>query len=710
MATKKPRQQGSPNARNCVWGPPTFKPTDSPMDVLVKLSRYYGGNPDFVLAGGGNTSMKTEDVLYVKASGFPLGTIEAGGFVALARKNLAELLGTKPEPDAVVREERVKQALLAARIDKENPPLDSARGPEPVEGLRPSVESILHNLFSERFVIHTHPVYANALTCCERGRQLADELFGDEVMWVPYADPGFLLGRAVKQALEEYRRRTHRDCPEAILLQNHGLIVGGNEPGVILKRTERVIGTIRKRIDAVECRNVFGEVKRMEADRARGLIEVIGPSLRALLAEQEHLKVVTFDDSESVLSLVGAEEGEATAGTGPLGPDQIVYCGSFPLWFEPPVGDATERIVSSLGRRISDHARACGCPPKVVLVKNLGMFAAGDDFRSADITRRMYADAIRLMSFAKRLGGIHPMTEEERRFIEGWDVQTYRKKVSMGGPLEGGAAGHVAVVTGAAQGLGLEISRELAAQGAHVVLTDVNTEGVERASREISTRLGKGRTLGLTMDVAESRSIAAAVHEVVRTYGGFDVFISNAGVLRAGPVKTQPEAEFDLVTDVNYRGYFRCVQKASAILRVQHLSRPTYWSDIIQINSKSGLVGSNRNAAYAGSKFGGIGLTQSFALELLDDGIKVNAICPGNFFDGPLWSDPDNGLFVQYLRSGKVPGAKTIQDVRRAYEAKIPMGRGCTTADVMKAVYYLMEQQYETGQAIPVTGGQIMLH
>jgi sorbitol-6-phosphate 2-dehydrogenase len=151
------------------------------------------------------------------------------------------------------------------------------------------------------------------------------------------------------------------------------------------------------------------------------------------------------------------------------------------------------------------------------------------------------------------------------------------------------------------------------------------------------------------------------------------------------------------------------VQKAAPILATQHLARKEYFSDIIQINSKSGLEGSNRNGAYAGSKFGGIGLTQSFALELIEDGVKVNAICPGNFFDGPLWSDPKDGLFAQYLRSGKVPGAKTLADVKRFYEAKVPMKRGCTTADVVKAIYYLIEQKYETGQALPVTGGQVML-
>jgi sorbitol-6-phosphate 2-dehydrogenase len=166
--------------------------------------------------------------------------------------------------------------------------------------------------------------------------------------------------------------------------------------------------------------------------------------------------------------------------------------------------------------------------------------------------------------------------------------------------------------------------------------------------------------------------------------------------------------DFEFVTKVNYIGYFLAVKHASPIMSAQHKYDKSYLSDIIQINSKSGLQGSNKNSAYAGSKFGGIGLTQSFALELVEDGIKVNSVCPGNFLDGPLWSDPEKGLFVQYLKSGKVPGAKTIEDVRRSYESKVPMGRGCTVPDVMHTIYYLIDQPYETGQAVTITGGQLM--
>ncbi|NLL83563.1 MAG: SDR family NAD(P)-dependent oxidoreductase [Lentisphaerae bacterium] len=273
----------------------------------------------------------------------------------------------------------------------------------------------------------------------------------------------------------------------------------------------------------------------------------------------------------------------------------------------------------------------------------------------------------------------------------------------------GRAAGKIAMVTGAAQGFGLEIATDLAAQGAWVVLADINVAGVEAAAAQLNKTHNELVAVGVTMNVSDPTSVNSGVQAAVAAFGGVDIFVSNAGVLRAASVKTQTVADLDFVTNVNYKGYFLCTQAVAKVMALQHAAAPEAWFDIIQINSKSGLAGSNKNGSYAGSKFGGIGLTQSFALELVEDNVKVNAICPGNFLDGPLWSDPKNGLFVQYLNTGKVPGAKTIADVRASYESKVPMGRGCTTADVMKALYYLVDQTYETGQALPVSGGQVML-
>jgi len=268
----------------------------------------------------------------------------------------------------------------------------------------------------------------------------------------------------------------------------------------------------------------------------------------------------------------------------------------------------------------------------------------------------------------------------------------------------GRVSGKVAFVTGAAQGFGLEIATALHNEGAYVILADLNLAGAQTAAAKLPD------SLAVAINVAQPDSVRDAVETAVLTYGGIDLFVSNAGVLKAESVLTQPLKDFQFVTDINYTGFFICTQAVAPIMARQNLAAQGAWCDIIQINSKSGLQGSNKNAAYAGSKFGGIGLVQSFAYELVTSNIKVNAICPGNFFDGPLWSHPEKGLFAQYLAAGKVPGAKTIADVKRFYEDKVPMRRGCEAPDVMRALYYLVEQCYETGQALPVTGGQVMLN
>ncbi len=268
----------------------------------------------------------------------------------------------------------------------------------------------------------------------------------------------------------------------------------------------------------------------------------------------------------------------------------------------------------------------------------------------------------------------------------------------------------IALVTGGAQGFGEEIVRGLAGSGALVFIADINLAGAEKLAGIINTEEGRTAALAVAVNVSDETSVREMFAFVEKTAGGLDLCISNAGVLRAGSVLEQELKDFEFVTNINYTGFFIISKYAGLLLRRQNRTAPDWKTDIIQINSKSGLEGSNKNGAYAGGKFGGIGLVASFALELVQYNIKVNAVCPGNLLDGPLWSDPERGLFVQYLRSGKVPGAKTVADVKAFYEAKVPMKRGCTGPDVMRAVFYIVEQEYETGQAIPVTGGQVMLH
>jgi rhamnose utilization protein RhaD (predicted bifunctional aldolase and dehydrogenase)/NAD(P)-dependent dehydrogenase (short-subunit alcohol dehydrogenase family) len=665
------------------------------LNDLVALSRRFGEDPEFARGGGGNSSVKADGILYIKPSGTSLAELTAESVIALDVAPLMELLNAPSDRPVAGGTDEVMEVALVARV--------SVR-----DDRRPSVECLFHSLLPERFILHTHPTTVNSVTCAESGAEITEKLFGSSVLWIPYTDPGLPLARLIRDTRRSYEEKTRKAAPRTLFLQNHGLVVAGDTPAEIEETSIRLVATIQAYLGSLPP-IAWGDIERLDGAEARAALNAVGPTLRAVLATGDRLKVVTFDDSPLAIAFASSALGRKLALVGPLTPDQIVYTGSFPLLVEAPKDATPELLADTLTAEIAKRAATKVGPPVIVVVAGLGLFVVGDSYAQADTARQVYLDAAGVSVDAHRLGGVRPLSDVERGFIERWEAEAYRLGVAAGKAVAGRARGQVVVVTGAAQGFGHAIAADVVAQGGHVVLADINAELAKREAGALASEFGPGRAVGVALDVTDDASVAACFDEIVRRYGGFDVLVSNAGILRAGGVTTQPVAEFDAVTRVNYRGYFLCVRNAAPILARQHRARPEYWGDIVEINSKSGLAGSSRNSAYAGSKFGGIGLTQSFALELVGDGIKVNAICPGNFLDGPLWSDPNNGLFVQYLREGKVPGAKTIEDVRRVYEAKVPMGRGCTPADVLEALYYVVAQKYETGQAVPVTGGQVML-
>jgi NAD(P)-dependent dehydrogenase (short-subunit alcohol dehydrogenase family) len=377
------------------------------------------------------------------------------------------------------------------------------------------------------------------------------------------------------------------------------------------------------------------------------------------------LVTVIFDTSDAAL--------EFSRGRSCLGEVARTY-GLSPL-LDFSASTSTDDIINAVKPTIEGSAVL----PRLVVVENLGVFAIGYTKTDAETV----LDCLLQKKMYQESGEQHL--------------------------LPGRLDKCVTIVTGSAQGFGKGIAQELAREGAYVVVTDLNDEAGAVFADELNAEYGAGTAIYCHCDVIKAESIAALVTTVVHTYGGVDMFISNAGVLKAGSLDEMDEKGFDLVTSVNYKAFFLCTQAASRIMRLQHQYNASHVMDIIQVNSKSGLEGSNKNFAYSGSKFGGIGLTQSFALELVEHNIKVNAVCPGNYYEGPLWSDPQTGLFVQYLATGKVPGARTVDDVKDFYLSKVPMRKGCSPLDVARAILYCREQTNETGQAIPVTGGQVML-
>jgi sorbitol-6-phosphate 2-dehydrogenase len=253
----------------------------------------------------------------------------------------------------------------------------------------------------------------------------------------------------------------------------------------------------------------------------------------------------------------------------------------------------------------------------------------------------------------------------------------------------------IAIVTGGAQGLGAAICRRLAQEGASVVVADIRLPGAEAVARAILA--AAGRALAVPVDVTDETQVRAMVERTVAEWGRLDLLVANAGILTPAPVDEMGLDQWQAVIDVNLTGYFLCAKHAARIMKRQRSGV------IIQINSKSGKRGSAKNSAYAASKFGGLGLTQSLALELAEYGIRANAICPGNLLESPLWVD---SLYTQYAKRLGVSEA----EVRQRYIDQVPMKRGCTYQDVTSAVVFRASDQaaYMTGQAINVTGGQEM--
>lgn len=376
------------------------------MNELITVSRRYGSNPDYVVAGGGNTSWKTGDDLYVKGSGFALETIAEGGFVRMNRQKLSAIWTAAYPELTSARETAVLAALMDARQKGE-------------EEKRPSVETLLHDALPSAFVVHTHPALVNGLTCSIQGEKAAKEIFGDDALWIPSTNPGYILSKTVKDAYSSHTLRT--GCtPSFILLQNHGIFVASDTVAGIDAVYERIMDALSSRVAR---KADFSPVKPSVAasETASEAVRILGQ-----LATAGTLPAAVSFASDAETSRLVASRNAFSAVAAPFTPDHIVYAGSAFLFAED---------VSSLEKEFASFKKTHDRAPKLAAVRNLGVFGIGSagNEKSARLAVELFRDAVKISVYTESFGGPRYMTKEQIDFINNWEVEQYRTKISTSG-------------------------------------------------------------------------------------------------------------------------------------------------------------------------------------------------------------------------------------------------------------------------------------
>ena len=372
------------------------------LNKLVEISRYYGKNPDYVLAGGGNTSWKDADTLYVKGSGFSLADAEADSFVKMKRNTLDTIMGkTYPDdgdPFGRQRESAVLADMMAARMPGE-------------ENKRPSVETLLHNIMPFAYVVHLHPALVNGVTCSVRGEETIRDIFGNEAVWIPSINPGYILSLAVNEAIDAYKAKYNKQV-SVIFLQNHGVFVSADTQEGIKDLYEKIISKINVRVGR---KPDFSENNHENT----GVIDVIKKIINTL---SQLAGYSIFTSSNEIIPLVKDRESFYPVSSA-FTPDHIVYAGSHPLFAEYSSDDGfflTEW---------KNHVEKTGRNPRIVAVKGLGVFSASDTEKGSRLALELFKDAVKIAVYAENFGGPLFMTEDKINFINNWEAERFRTRL-----------------------------------------------------------------------------------------------------------------------------------------------------------------------------------------------------------------------------------------------------------------------------------------
>jgi NAD(P)-dependent dehydrogenase (short-subunit alcohol dehydrogenase family)/rhamnose utilization protein RhaD (predicted bifunctional aldolase and dehydrogenase) len=639
------------------------------LEQLIEMSRAVGSRLDYVQAGGGNTSIKSPDgrTMAIKASGTPLTAMsESDGWVEVEISRVLSIFDRKDlaAMETSAREARVLQHFYSAAV--------GGKG-------RPSVETALHAMLG-RVVIHTHPVAANALNCGPGVEALKAFTRKQELppLWVPYTDPGWTLADTIRSLAGDFRKH-HGAQPTVIFMENHGLLVAAEDAKACLELHADWVERCERYFEVG--RVPLGAPKPLESQALRAAMVSIRKAWRDLRGTSPFVRLTENKE----LASVATDNPADLFAAGSLTPDHIVYTGARAILSES-LDDLPAKIKPALAEK---------SPPRVAIVRNVGTFVLAEDAKKLDAAESLAIAGAGIAQLASSRGGAHNLSKPHADFIINWEAEHYRSSLlaKSGDTL----AGKVAVVTGAASGLGLGLAQGLVEAGAAVAFCDVDDAGAKQAAESSAA---PARAIPVHMDVTSEESVAAAFDQVLRHWGGIDIAICAAGIAPAHDLVDMPLKSWRLALEINLTGYFLVAREAARIMKAQGDG-----GAMILLSSKSGLDASKSNSAYNATKAGELHLMRGWALELGGDGIRVNALAPGNVFEGSkIWNQ-------DYINAAARKKGIKPEEVIPYYVSLTALKRDIKRSDIANAAVFLCSDAARciTGQTLVVDGGQVMV-
>ncbi len=663
------------------------------LDVLVHTSRLIGMDTNLVVWGGGNSSVKVKGtdhagrpvrILYVKGSGSDMRTITHKQFTPLRLDDLLPLV----KREAMTDDEMV--AYQSKCVLEPGSP-------------KPSIETLLHAFLPPTHIYHTHADAICALTDTPNRRGIIEEVYGKKVAVIPYFRPGFLLS---KKTGEAYAKNPGL---RAIILDKHGLITWGESAKEAYLETIRMI-TQAERFIARRRRSRARPVGSTVSKEARHAIAAaIAPTLRGAVGRNKRM-VLLYDDDPKALQFVNHPKAKSLSQIGPFTPDHLMHTKPCPLFLEmngPGHSDSGKikavlpKALEQYRKRYADYFNRYKTPgvtmldpnPRVVLIPGVGMFTTGKDRRASRIVRDIYRHTLQVIQDSAAVSSYVSLSPGELCDFEYWPMENFKLTLL---PPEKELSRRIALVTGAAGGIGKAVAERLAAEGAMVILTDIDLKKTRAVAEAINQKAGEANAAAVKMDVTNETSVRKAFEEAVRAYGGLDILVSNAGIAKSSPVDRLSLSDWDRSIAVNATGHFLVCRETIRIFKEQGLG-----GNIVVVATKNVLAPGKDFGAYSASKAAQAQLSRILAIEGAEDKIRVNMINPdGVFQESGLWSKK---IREERAKAHGIP----IEKLEDFYAQRNLLKVKILTGDVAEAVLFFASDRSSktTGAILPVDGG-----